>query len=140
MAQGMEWHFAEQPTIACLESIGYRFVSPAGHADLRDGENQVLFRLDVVEAIKRINGVSEADAQAAYADLISVSSNEVWLSILRGNFSPPGQGAATRRALRVIDFRDPANNVLTVTHQFPVKAEATRIPDVVIHPTASPWW
>ncbi|UEM23137.1 hypothetical protein JL100_010470 [Skermanella mucosa] len=133
MAQGMEWHLVEQPTIVCLEAMGYCFVPPEDHADLRDGDNQVLFRPHVVAAIKRINGVSEADAQAAYADLVSVSSNEAWLSILRGNFSRPIQGEATRRTLRVIDFRTLTNNVLTVTHQFRVKAEVTRIPDVVIH-------
>lgn len=130
---GMEWHLAEQPTIACLEGMGYRFVPPEEHATLRDGENQVLFRPHLVEAIQRINGVSPVDAQAAYADLVSVSGNEAWLKILRGDFSRPVQGEATRRTLRVVDFRNPANNLLTVTRQFRVKAERTRIPDVVVH-------
>nr|WP_196242078.1 type I restriction endonuclease subunit R [Azospirillum oleiclasticum] len=129
----MEWHLAEQPAIACLEAMGYRFVPPEEHAALRDGENQVLFRPRLVEAIQRINGVSLADAQAAYADLLSVTDNERWLAILRGDFSRPVQGEATRRTLRVVDFADPANNRLTVTHQFRVKAERTRIPDVVVH-------
>lgn len=133
MAQGMEWHLAEQPTVACLEGMGYHFVPPEDHATLRDGENQVLFRPHLVEAIRRINGVSLADAQAAYADLVSVSGNEAWLKILRGDFSRPVQGEATRRTLQVVDFRNPANNLLTVTRQFRVKAERTRIPDVVVH-------
>lgn len=133
MAQGMEWLLAEKPTIKCLEGMGYDWVTPESHSNLRDGDNQVLFRPHLVEAIKRINGISEADAKAAYADLVSVSDNEAWLSILRGNFSRIVQGKATRQTIRVVDFASPANNVLTVTHQFRIKAEKTRIPDVVIH-------
>lgn len=129
----MEWYLAERPTIACLEDMGYHFIPPEEHAALRDSENRVLFRPHLVEAIRRINGVSLADAQAAYADLVSVTGNETWLAILQGNFSRPVQGDTRRRTLRVVDFQNPANNLLTVTHQFRIKAERTRIPDVVVH-------
>ncbi|MGO4527267.1 type I restriction endonuclease subunit R [Microvirga sp. 2MCAF35] len=135
---GMEWHLAEQPTLECLKSMGYAFVPPADHPSLRDGDNQVLFRPHLIEALQRINGVSEADAQAAYAELASVSDNEAWLSILRGNFSRVVQGEATHRTLRVIDFRNLTNNLFTVTHQFRVKAEKTRIADVVVHVNGIP--
>lgn len=133
MAQGLEWHLAEQPTIACLEGMGYRFIPPGEHASLRDGENQGLFRPHLVAAIERINGVSRSDAEAAYGDLAAVSDNAAWLAILRGDFSRPVQGETRRRTLRVVDFLTPANNRLTVTHQLRVKAETTRIPDVVVH-------
>lgn len=134
----MEWHLVEQPTLGCLKAMGYEFVQPAEHSSLRDSDNQVIFRPHLVAAIQRINSVSEADAQAAYADLASVSDNEVWLSILRGNFSRMVQGDATRRTLRVIDFLKPENNLFTVTHQFRVKAEKTRIADVVVHVNGIP--
>jgi type I restriction enzyme R subunit len=134
----MEWHLAEQPTLECLKGIGYTFVPPASHPSLRDGDNVVLFRPHLTDALQRINGVSEADAQAAYADLAAISSNDVWLSILRGNFSRIIQGESTRRTLRVLDFQNPANNHFTVTHQFRVKAEKTRIADVVIHVNGIP--
>lgn len=130
---GMEWLLAEQPTLACLEGLGYRFVPPSDHARLRDGDNQVLLRPHLVEAIKRINGLTEADAQAAAADLASISDNEHWLKILRGDFSRVVRGEATHQTIRVVDLLDPANNLFTVTHQFRVKAELTRIPDVVVH-------
>jgi type I restriction enzyme R subunit len=134
----MEWHLVEQPTIEHLRNRGYDFVPPADHLVLRDGDNQVLFRPHLIAAIQRINGVSEADAQAAYADLASVSDNEAWLSILRGNFSRTVQGKATRQTLRVLDFQKPENNLFTVTHQFRVKAEVTRIADVVVHVNGIP--
>lgn len=135
---GMEWLLAEKPTITCLEGMGYVFVPPSDHAALRDGDNQVLFRPHLVDALKRINGLTDADANAAYADLMSVSDNERWLSILRGDFSRAVQGKATHQTIRVIDFLNPANNVFTVTHQFRVKAESTRIPDVVVHVNGIP--
>jgi len=129
----MEWHLAEKPTLACLEGMGYAVVPPSEHAALRDGDNQVLFRPHLVDAIKRINGLCDADANAAYADLVSVSDNERWLSILRGDFSRPVQGEATHRTIRVVDFLTPSNNLFTVTNQLTVKAEHTRRPDVVVH-------
>jgi type I restriction enzyme R subunit len=135
---GMEWHLAEQPTLECLRGMNYVFIPPTEHPSLRDGDNQVLFRPHLVEAIQRINDISEADARAAYADLAAISSNETWLSILRGNFSRIVQSDTTRRTIRVIDFRKPENNVFTVTHQFRVKAEKTRIADVVIHVNGIP--
>ncbi len=135
---GMEWYLSEQPTLECLKSAGFVFVPPANHTALRDGDNQALFRPHLIAAIQRINGVSEADARAAYADLASVSDNEAWLLILRGNFSRTVQGKATRQTLRVLDFRKPENNLFTVTHQFRIKAEATRIADVVVHVNGIP--
>lgn len=134
----MEWHLAEQPTLECLKGIGYAFVQPIDHPSLRDGDNQVLFRPHLITALQRINGISDADAQAAYGDLASISDNEAWLSILRGNFSRTVQGRATRQTLRVLDFQKPENNLFTVTHQFRVKAEKTRIADVAIHVNGIP--
>ncbi|WP_404383209.1 type I restriction endonuclease subunit R [Caenispirillum salinarum] len=135
---GMEWQLAEKPTLESLEGMGYVVVPPSEHAVLRDGDNQVLFRPHLVEAIKRINGLSDADAEAAYADLVSISENERWLTILRGDFSRPLQGESRHRTIRVIDFLNPSNNVFTVTNQFRVKAENTRIPDVVVHVNGIP--
>lgn len=138
MAPGMEWHLVEGPTIACLDAMGYVVVPAAKHAALRDGDNLVLFRPELIAALKRINGISESDATAAYSDLVSVSENEAWLKVLRGNFSRSVQGEATLKTLRVIDFLNPANNVFTVTNQFKVKAEKTRIADVAVHVNGIP--
>src|SRR5829696_5065211 len=122
----MEWHLVERPTVDVLTKLGYEFIPPTNHPTLRHGDNQVLHRPHLIEALQRINGITESDAQAAYTDLVSVSDNETWLSILRGNFSRIIQGETTRRTLRVIDFHHPSKNRFTVTNQFRVKAEVTR--------------
>src|SRR5215207_1605312 len=114
----MEWHLVERPTIDALAKLAYEFIPPTNHASLRQGDNQVLFRPHLIEALQRINGISESDAQAAYTDLVSVADNQTWLSILRGNFSRIIQGETTRRTLRVVDFHDPSKNRFTVTNEF----------------------
>lgn len=135
---GSEYQLAEKPTIDALVSIGYDFIPKAAHGGLRDGQNQVLFRPHLVEALKRLNGISEADAHAAYAELITKSGNQEWLALLRGSFSRPVSGQATEKTLRLIDFTTPANNQFTVTTQLYVKAEKSRIPDLVVHVNGIP--
>ncbi len=138
MSNGPEWHFAERPTIEKLKAMGYVFVAPAEHVTLRDGENQVLFRPQLIDALMRINGIDRASAEAAYGELASVSDNEAWLKVLRGDYARKVTGQETRQTLRVIDFLDPGNNQFSVTHQLRVKAENTRKPDVVVYVNGIP--
>lgn len=138
MSQGPEWYFAERPTIEHLKAMGYGFVAPAEHAALREGENQVLFRSRLIEALMRINGIDRASAEAAYGELAAVSDNEAWLKVLRGDYARKVTGQETRQTLRVIDFLDPGNNQFCVTHQLRVKAENTRKPDVVVYVNGIP--
>ncbi|PYB77581.1 type I restriction endonuclease subunit R [Rhizobium wuzhouense] len=138
MSRGPEWHFAERPTIEHLKAMGYGFLAPAEHTSLRDGENQVLFRPQLIEALMRINGIDRASAEAAYGELAAISDNEAWLKVLRGDYARKVTGQETRQTLRVIDFLDPGNNQFSVTHQLRVKAETTRKPDVVVYVNGIP--
>ncbi len=63
--------------------MGYGFVAPAEHTSLREGENQVLFRPHLIDALMRINGIDRASAEAAYGELAAISDNEAWLKVLR---------------------------------------------------------
>ena len=130
---GSEWQLAEKPTIKALKDMGYTIVTKVEHEALRDSENQVLFRPHLVDAIKRLNGLPDEDAQAAYVDLISKNDNEEWLGILRGNYSRKVQGQTEHKTIKLIDFLKPENNTFTVTNQLYVKAEKSRIPDVVVY-------
>ncbi|QNP81960.1 type I restriction endonuclease subunit R [Agrobacterium tumefaciens] len=138
MSHGPEWHFAERPTIEYLKSIGYGFVAPGKHAALREGENQVLFRPHLIEALMRINRIDRISAEAAYGELSAISDNETWLKVLRGDYARKVTGQETRQTLRVIDFLNPDNNQFSVTHQLRVKAENTRKPDVVVYVNGIP--
>jgi len=138
MSHGPEWHFAERPTIEHLKAMGYGFVAAVEHTALRDGENQVLFRPHLIEALMRINGIDRPSAEAAYGELAAVSENEAWLKVLRGDYARKVTGQETRQTLRVIDFLKPENNQFTVTHQLRVKAESPRTPDVVVYVNGIP--
>jgi len=138
MSHGPEWQFAERPAIEHLEAMGYGFVAPSEHAALRDGDNHVLFRPHLTEALMRINGIDRASAEAAFGELVGLSGDEAWLKVLRGDFARKVTGQETRQTLRVIDFLEPANNRFTVTHQLRVKAETIRKPDIVIYVNGTP--
>ncbi|MGO8040811.1 type I restriction endonuclease subunit R [Rhizobium leguminosarum] len=138
MSHGPEWHFAERPTIEHLQTMGYGLVAPAEHAGLREGENQVLFRPHLIDALMRINGIDRVSAEAAYGELAAISDNEAWLKVLRGDYARKVTGQETRQTLRVIDFLDLGNNQYSVTHQLRVKAENTRKPDIVVYANGIP--
>lgn len=130
---GGEWTFAEKPVLDYLQSIGYRYLKPAEHDKNRDGDNHVIFKPILTDALKRINGLSDRDTEAAYQELAGKSDNEEWTHILRGNYSRMVEGHNTKQTIRLIDFLNPANNTFTVTSQLYVKSEKPRIPDVVVY-------
>ncbi|MRH77716.1 HsdR family type I site-specific deoxyribonuclease [Spiribacter sp. C176] len=131
--RGAEWRLAEKPTLEYLQSMGYQFVPPESHHELRSADNQVIFRPHLIEAIQRLNDISLGDAEAAASELSRLEDNEEWLNVLRGSFSRTVEGQSTQKTLRLIDFHDPSNNHFAVTHQLYVKAEKSRIPDVVVY-------
>jgi type I restriction enzyme R subunit len=128
-----EWTFAEKPILDYLQSIGYSYLKPAKHDKNRDADNHVIFKSILIDAIRRINDVSDRDAEAAYQELLGKSDNEEWTHILRGNYSRTVNGRATKQTIRLIDFLNPGNNIFTVTNQLYVKSEKPRIPDVVVY-------
>lgn len=133
-----EWKLAEKPTIGGLQTLGYEYLHHKEHDENRDGQNHVLLRPILIDAIKRINGISEEDATAAYRDLLTKTDNEEWSQILRGNYSRTVTGQATKQTIKLIDFLNVENNTFTVTNQLYVKSEKSRIPDVVVYVNGIP--
>lgn len=136
--RGSEWRLAEKPTLQYLETLGYAYVTPSEHAHLRGGDNQTIFRPHLVKALQRLNDISTADAEAAAAELMRKENNEDWLKLQRGDFARVVEGQTTQKTLRVIDFHNPENNTFAVTHQLFVRAEKSRIPDIVVYVNGLP--
>ncbi|MGH1399174.1 MAG: type I restriction endonuclease subunit R [Alphaproteobacteria bacterium] len=130
---GGEWTFAEKPCLDYLQSIGYDYLHHKAHADNREADNHVIFKPILIEALMRINGITEADALAVYQELLGKADNEEWTKLLRGDYSRNVEGHDTKQTIRLIDFLDTKNNTFTVTNQLKVKAEKSRIPDVVVY-------
>ena len=72
----------------------------------RDGENHVILRPILIEAIQRINNVSEDVASATYSDLLGVTDNEEWTNLLRGNYSRNVSGESTKKTIHLIAGND----------------------------------
>ena len=85
MTTPCEYTLAEKPTIDGLGKLGYTYLDPSQHDEHRDGENHVILRPILIEAICRINWVSEDVARAVYSDLLGITDNEEWTNLLRGN-------------------------------------------------------
>ena len=133
-----EYLFAEKPVIEGLKAQGYEFVPASEHANLRESDNHVLFKPHVIDALKRLNGLSDDDARAVYQDLLNETSNEEWTYKLRGNLSRIPQGQTQHQTIHLIDFKNPENNQFVVTNQLYVKSQKPRIPDVVIYVNGIP--
>jgi type I restriction enzyme R subunit len=105
-----EYTLVEKPLLDALTGrYGYRAIPPETHPTLRAMENEVLFRPLLVDALVRINGISVADAEAAFHELAGLADNQRWLEVLRGHYSRKLPGEATHRTLRVIDSASPTS-------------------------------
>ena len=72
MTPANEYTLVEKPLLDALTGrYGYRAIPPETHPTLRAMENEVLFRPLVVDALVRINGISAADAEAAFHEKLN---------------------------------------------------------------------
>ena len=137
-----EYTLVEKPLIDLLTTEygpgdgrpGYVYILKSEHAKYRGTrENEVLFTPLLVEALVRINDIPESSAQTIAAELQSLTDNERWLDILRGNYSKKIQGEDTHRTIKVVDFDNPANNHFAVTNQLFITGGKNSIPDLIIY-------
>jgi type I restriction enzyme R subunit len=134
MPDANELTLVEQPILTHLEEVlGYDVLAPQAAAGLRAGENQVVLRAHLVAALVQLNQIPEATANAIAAELLGKSSNEDWLSLLRGNYSRSVPGKEGHQTIRVVDLDDVSANTFVVTNQLSVKGTSYRIADVVIY-------
>ncbi len=135
---GPEYALVEKPAIDGLTGLGYDYLPSAANQLARDGLNQVLLRDQVIESVQRLNGVDAETARRVYQDLLSISDNERWIEILRGEYSRSVPGEATQKTIQLIDFLDPSRNRFTVTNQLRVESENPREADLVVYVNGIP--
>ncbi|MCW3837076.1 type I restriction endonuclease subunit R [Sphingomonas canadensis] len=127
-----EYRLAEKPALDVLEGLGYEPLHPDTALAMRIEENRAILKPVLIEAVRAINGIGEADAEAVYNDLATLAENEDWQRKLRGGYSRRLQGENRDRPVALIDFKHPANNRFHVVRQFRVAAQRSRIPDIVL--------
>jgi type I restriction enzyme R subunit len=127
-----EYRLAEKPTLDALTALGYRPVSPEVAMQMREEENRVILKPAMIDALRTMNGIGAADAQAIYGELSVLSDNEDWQRKLRGAYSRRLAGEARDRPITLIDFKHPDRNRYHVVRQFRVAAQRPRIADIVV--------
>jgi type I restriction enzyme R subunit len=133
-----EYTLAEKPCIEGLQALGYSWLPPSKNELARDGLNQVLLRDEFVTAISEINCIDEETARTVYLDMLNITDNQKWLSLLRSNYSRHIPGSSTKQTIHLIDFQNVSRNRFTVTNQLFVKAQNSRKPDVVVYVNGIP--
>ncbi len=131
MNQGPEQTLVEMPSVKILQGLGYEYLKPEDNITAREGLNNVILKDTFINALMRINSIDENTARAVYQELLSVTDNEKLTYILRGNYSRTVPGETDKKTIYCIDFVNPENNTFTVTNQFKVQAQKSRIPDIV---------
>jgi len=127
-----EYRLAEKPALDALAAMGWQVLLPTAAMDMRVEENRVILKPVLIAALRDINGIGEADAEAIYADLATLSDNEEWQRKLRGGYSRRLLGESRDSPIALIDFKKPSRNVFHVISQFRVAAQRPRIPDIVL--------
>jgi len=72
----VEWEQCERPIIERLTSVGWQYKK--GN-EVLEGENEPLLTSRLIEAIKRINNVSDKEAQMALTILTTTPTSIEWL-------------------------------------------------------------
>ncbi|MFY9349088.1 MAG: type I restriction endonuclease subunit R [Sphingobium sp.] len=127
-----EYRLAEKPALDAMAAMGWQALSPAAALAMRVEENRVILKPVLIAALRDLNGICEADAEAIYADLTTLSDNEDWQRKLRGGYSRRLTGENRDSPITLIDLKNPDRNHFHVTRQFRVAAQRPRIPDVVL--------
>ncbi|API59459.1 restriction endonuclease subunit R [Tardibacter chloracetimidivorans] len=127
-----EYRLAEKPALDVLAAMGWQVLSPAQALAMREEENRVILKPVLIDALRTINGIGAADAEAIYNDLSTLSDNEEWQRKLRGAYSRRLSGENRDSPIALIDFKNPSRNAFHATRQFRVATQRPRIPDVVL--------
>lgn len=128
---GTEDLLVEQPILSKLQDWKYCYISREENESNRDGLNNVILKKVFIDSLIRINDITLDEARSIYIEVLSITDNDRWTHILRGNFSKTVSSSPTKKTIKFIDFKDTSNNIFTVTNQFSVKAEVTLRPDIV---------
>jgi type I restriction enzyme, R subunit len=130
---GPEYRAVELPILDFLtQDLGYQYLAPSKNIEMREGESSVLLRPLIIEAVMRINDVSEEVAESVYQDLLNIRDNEQWLKVQRGEYSKTVPGEPDKKTIYIFDFKRPERNIFTIANQFKVQSERSRRPDLVV--------
>ncbi len=100
------------------EKLGYEYIPAEEFSKLRTFENEYIINSHLLDAVKKINGIEEDEAQSVVREVKKLDTNEAFLIVLRNGINLKDQKTGTFRDYKIIDFDIPENNHFVVTNQF----------------------
>lgn len=116
------------------QNVGYEYITPEQFASLRSLESEYLITPHLVEAIKRINNVTdEIEAQNVVREIKKIDTNEGFLQLLRDGINLKDTETGKMRDYMIVDYDNLENNRFIVTNQFYFEGNLENIrPDILI--------
>lgn len=116
------------------DSLGYEYIKPEVFSGLRDFETEYLIVPELLEAIKKINGITDDTvAQSVVREAKKIDSNEGFLNLLRYGVNLKDPETGKMRDYLVVDYENPDNNHFVVTNQFYFEGNLENIrPDIMV--------
>lgn len=116
------------------EKIGYEFAKPEEFSKLRSFENEYLITSLLIDAVKRINHLTDdLEAQTVVREIKKIDTNEGFLRLMRYGVNIKDPTTGKMRDYKVIDFENVDNNQFIVTRQFYFEGQLENIrPDILI--------
>jgi len=131
--------FNEQVTIEnyvikyLKDKLGYEYIKSKDFSVLREFENEYLITSYLVEAIKKINGIDDVEAQNVIREIKKLDTNEEFLNLMRKGVNLKDSKTGKMKDYKVVDFDDINNNHFVVTNQFYFEGNSENIrPDILI--------
>ena len=119
------------PMIRHAAEISWTPLAPQDALEKRGGEERMLFRGELAEALGRFNPWLTADMARQVIERLealppTIEGNREMLAWLRGERQWRDEGAKLYRRVRLIDFETPGANVLQVTWEWKIKPPARK--------------
>ncbi len=114
-----EQYTIENHIIKFLEKeLSYEYIKPKDFAKLREFENEYIISSLLLDAIKKINNVSEDEAKSVLREVRKIDNNEDFLKTFRNGINLKDSETGKMRDYFIIDFDNLENNRFVVTNQF----------------------
>lgn len=116
------------------EKLGYEYIKPQEFSKLREFENEYIVAPLLLEAVKRINSLSEdLEAMTVVREIKKLDNNEGFLKVLRNGVNLKDPKTGKMRDYFVVDFGNLENNQFVVTNQFYFEGNSENIrPDILV--------
>ncbi|MDO8497423.1 MAG: type I restriction endonuclease subunit R [bacterium] len=101
------------------QNLGYEYITPEDFAGLRSLENEYLIVSHLIEAVKRINNITDdTEIQSVIREIRKIDTNEGFLKLLRNGVNLKDSETGKMRDYMIVGYDNLENNQFVVTNQF----------------------